>query len=194
LFSTHYHELTALESSLERLCNVHARAVEENGKVVFLHQIADGPADRSYGIHVAELAGLPISLIERARDILAKLEQSSGNGSLEQGIGEEAGRENGSLMEAASQQQSELELTVGSAADRVVEQSVERQAEHRASAGNEASFEQLSMFPDLAPAPVEPHLSSKEKKALAALKEVNLLEMTPLEALNKLYELQKLLK
>ncbi|ARP42292.1 DNA mismatch repair protein MutS [Geobacillus thermodenitrificans] len=194
LFSTHYHELTALESSLERLCNVHARAVEENGKVVFLHQIADGPADRSYGIHVAELAGLPISLIERARDILAKLEQSSGNGSLEQGIGEEAGRENGSLMEAASQQQSELELTVGSAADRVVEQSVERQAEHRASAGNEATFEQLSMFPDLAPAPVELHLSSKEKKALAALKEVNLLEMTPLEALNKLYELQKLLK
>ncbi|KPC98684.1 DNA mismatch repair protein MutS [Geobacillus sp. BCO2] len=57
LFSTHYHELTALERSLPRLSNVHARAIEENGKVVFLHQIADGPADKSYGIHVLSWLG-----------------------------------------------------------------------------------------------------------------------------------------
>lgn len=75
LFSTHYHELTVLEQSLWKLKNVHVSAVEENGKVVFLHKIEDGPADESYGIHVAELAELPPELIERAKKILAELEQ-----------------------------------------------------------------------------------------------------------------------
>ncbi|MBB5323588.1 DNA mismatch repair protein MutS [Anoxybacillus tepidamans] len=75
LFSTHYHELTVLEQSLWKLKNVHVSAVEENGKVVFLHKIEDGPADQSYGIHVAELAELPRELIQRAQAILAELEQ-----------------------------------------------------------------------------------------------------------------------
>lgn len=75
LFSTHYHELTVLEQSLWKLKNVHVSAVEENGKVVFLHKIEDGPADQSYGIHVAELAELPHELIQRAKTILAELEQ-----------------------------------------------------------------------------------------------------------------------
>jgi DNA mismatch repair protein MutS len=74
LFSTHYHELTGLEKELARLVNVHAQCVERDGKVVFLHRIVPGGADRSYGIHVAELAGLPRPVIERAKAILAELE------------------------------------------------------------------------------------------------------------------------
>jgi DNA mismatch repair protein MutS len=75
LFSTHYHELTVLEEDLERLSNVHVSAMEQNGKVVFLHKIKEGPTDKSYGIHVAKLADLPEELITRANEILASLEQ-----------------------------------------------------------------------------------------------------------------------
>src|SRR5699024_10602487 len=74
LFSTHYHELTSLEDSLETLKNIHVRAEEFEGKVVFLHQIKEGAADESYGIHVAKLADLPDTLIERATKILTQLE------------------------------------------------------------------------------------------------------------------------
>ncbi|MCH5586398.1 DNA mismatch repair protein MutS [Shimazuella sp. AN120528] len=77
LFSTHYHELTKLESELPKLKNVHAKCVEKDGKVVFLHRIVPGGADRSYGIHVAELAGLPAPVIDRAKEILTHLEESN---------------------------------------------------------------------------------------------------------------------
>ena len=63
-----------LEESLDQLKNVHVSAIEENGKVVFLHKIQDGAADKSYGIHVAQLAELPDSLIARAKEVLAQLE------------------------------------------------------------------------------------------------------------------------
>src|SRR5699024_10500871 len=66
LFSTHYHELTALEDNLASLKNIHAQAEEYEGNVVFMHTIKDGPTAKSYGIHVAQLADLPDSLIERA--------------------------------------------------------------------------------------------------------------------------------
>lgn len=75
LFSTHYHELTALENELINLKNIHVGAVEKNGELVFLHQMQAGPADRSYGVHVAKLAGLPDSLLKNAAQILANLEQ-----------------------------------------------------------------------------------------------------------------------
>lgn len=74
LFSTHYHELTALSDELDHLRNVHVGATEENGELVFSHKVLTGPADQSYGIDVAKLAGLPDSLIARASDILASLE------------------------------------------------------------------------------------------------------------------------
>lgn len=75
LFSTHYHELTDLEKTLPKLRNVHVSATEKDGKVVFLHKLKDGPADKSYGIHVAELAQLPEQIISRAREILATFEE-----------------------------------------------------------------------------------------------------------------------
>lgn len=74
LFSTHYHELTVLEETLPQLKNVHVGAVEQNGEVVFLHKLMDGPADKSYGIHVAKIAGMPTDLLSRAATILSALE------------------------------------------------------------------------------------------------------------------------
>ncbi|MCL2114065.1 MAG: DNA mismatch repair protein MutS [Streptococcaceae bacterium] len=74
LFATHYHELTDLEVELSALSNVHVATLEKNGDVTFLHKITSGPADKSYGIHVAKIAGLPDKLLERADLILQKLE------------------------------------------------------------------------------------------------------------------------
>jgi DNA mismatch repair protein MutS len=74
VFATHYHELTQLAESLPRLANIHVTVDESAGTVVFLHGIAEGAADRSYGIHVASLAGLPESVLARAREVLAELE------------------------------------------------------------------------------------------------------------------------
>ncbi|NLM63356.1 MAG: DNA mismatch repair protein MutS [Mollicutes bacterium] len=70
IFSTHYHELTDLEETLPRLKNIHVSAHEENGNITFLHKIKEGSVDKSYGIHVAKLAQLPTSLINRASAIL----------------------------------------------------------------------------------------------------------------------------
>ena len=74
LFATHYHELTALSETLSRLENVHVATLERDGQVTFLHKIESGPADKSYGIHVAKIAGLPEELLKRADAILTKLE------------------------------------------------------------------------------------------------------------------------
>lgn len=74
LFSTHYHELTQLENSLDRLTNLCVKAKEEHDTMVFLHHVEKGTTDKSYGIQVASLAHLPKSLIKRSKDILLKLE------------------------------------------------------------------------------------------------------------------------
>ena len=71
LFSTHYHELTDLENNLKYLKNIHVSAHLENGNITFLHKIEEGSIDKSYGIHVARLAGLPDNLIKRADQILS---------------------------------------------------------------------------------------------------------------------------
>ena len=152
LFSTHYHELTVLEKELKRLKNVHVSAIEQNGKVIFLHKIKDGPADKSYGIHVAKLADLPASLIERANEILKKLEQ---NGTNKQGN-----------QEIFDEPQSEIYESEGL---------------------------QLSFFG-------EPHeqkntpLAGKEKRVIEKIRQLDILDMTPMQALNTLYELHKKLK
>ncbi|MCM3441013.1 DNA mismatch repair protein MutS [Metabacillus halosaccharovorans] len=153
LFSTHYHELTILETQLSSLKNIHVKAIEENGKVVFLHKIEEGAADKSYGIHVAELADLPSSLIQRAKQILTELEQDRS--------------ETTPLPKMKKAVIKEDSLTDS----------------------------QLSLFPDEQVVPVkESVLSKKEKSVLDLLKSLNLLEMTPLDAMNELYQLQKKIK
>ncbi|HEX7968519.1 MAG TPA: DNA mismatch repair protein MutS, partial [Stellaceae bacterium] len=82
LFATHYHELTALAAKLEHLACYTMRVKEWRGDVVFLHEVAAGAADRSYGIHVAKLAGLPPAVVHRAEDVLALLEKGEQSGAL----------------------------------------------------------------------------------------------------------------
>ncbi|MFC2034973.1 DNA mismatch repair protein MutS [Chloroflexota bacterium] len=77
LFATHYHELTELASVLPRVKNFNVAITEEGGEVIFLRKIVPGGVDKSYGIHVAQLAGLPKSVVHRAHDILEDLEDSS---------------------------------------------------------------------------------------------------------------------
>ncbi|QQF61298.1 DNA mismatch repair protein MutS [Bacillus mojavensis] len=151
LFSTHYHELTVLEEKLPQLKNVHVRAEEYNGTVVFLHQIKEGAADKSYGIHVAQLAELPEDLISRAQDILKELEHS------------------GNKPEVPVQK------------PEVPVQKHEVKVEPA----------QLSFFDESDKPAVSPKLSKKEKQVLDIFKSLNILDMTPLEAMNEMYKLQK---
>lgn len=80
LFATHYHELTALAEKLPRLSNASMKVREWKGDVVFLHEVVSGPADRSYGVAVARLAGLPPATIKRAEEVLAMLEAQRRDG------------------------------------------------------------------------------------------------------------------
>ena len=89
LFATHYHELTRLAERLDALSLHHVRAREWKGELVLLHELADGPADRSYGIAVAKLAGLPPAVLGRARDVLKRLEAGrAATGGLAAGLDE----------------------------------------------------------------------------------------------------------
>ncbi|GAB1580645.1 DNA mismatch repair protein MutS [Phyllobacterium phragmitis] len=83
LFATHFHEMTALSEKLARLANVTMRVKEWDGDVVFLHEVAKGAADRSYGVQVARLAGLPEAVVNRARDVLHQLEAGETSGKAE---------------------------------------------------------------------------------------------------------------
>ncbi|MBM7693806.1 DNA mismatch repair protein MutS [Peribacillus deserti] len=155
IFSTHYHELTALGGKLDRVKNVHVSAVEQSGKVVFLHKVKEGAADKSYGIHVAQLAELPEKLINRANEILSDLEEGK----------PEIRQENPPAVQKQS--------------DRVHEEI-------------DALDEQLSFFADKKPA--KKNENSKDHKIIEELKSLSVLEMTPLEALNALYSIQKKIK
>ena len=131
LFSTHYHELTSLSADLSNLRNVHVSAIEEDGKITFLHKIKSGAVDKSYGIHVASLAKLPHSLIERANEILSIYENKN---------------------------------------------------------NKKQSFVQTSLFLDANEKETETNYLEEK------IKEINPLEMTPIEALNFLYELKNSIK
>jgi len=76
VFATHFHELTGLSSKLAHLGNITLAVKEWQGDVIFLHEVRQGAADRSYGIHVAKRAGLPVAVIRRAEQVLAQLEKT----------------------------------------------------------------------------------------------------------------------
>lgn len=126
LFATHYHELTQLAELLPGVRNYNVAVSEADDKVVFLHKIVPGGADRSYGIHVAQLAGLPAPVIQRASEIMAELEKTSG----------------------------------------------------RAVKINPHAAQQAALFPESSP-------------ILDELKEIDVNSLSPIEALNKLFEWQK---
>ena len=79
LFSTHYHEITSLEKEFKNIKNVHVSAIEEEGKLTFLHKVRNGSIDKSYGIHVAKLANMPDEIIDNANKILNEFENSNKN-------------------------------------------------------------------------------------------------------------------
>jgi DNA mismatch repair protein MutS len=151
LFATHYHQLTALEEKLKRVKNYHIAVKEEGHELVFLRKIIPGATDRSYGIHVAKLAGVPEKVIGRANEILKELEREN---ALEEAEDGEDGKKKKSRATARYTQM--MLFDPGS------------------SEGIRAQENK--------PSPVE-----------TALKKLNVEEMTPVEALNKLYELKKLL-
>lgn len=128
LFATHYHELTALENILPYVRNYNVAVQEEGDRIVFLHKLVPGSADRSYGIHVAQLAGLPKPVIHRAEEILEQLERQSDGTTIQSGKVRQA--------------------------------------------------QQLPLF-------------SAKSRVLADLESLDVMSMTPLEALNKLFELQQ---
>lgn len=80
LFATHYHELTVLAATFDNLAPYHMKVQDWQGQIIFLHEVAAGTADRSYGIHVAQLAGLPAAVIARAEQVLQKLESGEASG------------------------------------------------------------------------------------------------------------------
>ena len=77
LFATHYHELVDVAAFLPRVRNYHVAVAEEGGRIVFLHRVLPGGADRSYGVQVAELAGLPRPVVTRAQELLQEMESAS---------------------------------------------------------------------------------------------------------------------
>lgn len=81
LFATHYHELTALEGMLPRVFTMNIAIREHGGEILFMHRLVPGPSDRSYGVEVARLAGVPMNVVQRARDILGHLERTRDSGS-----------------------------------------------------------------------------------------------------------------
>ncbi|WP_243291845.1 DNA mismatch repair protein MutS [Bacillus sp. FJAT-47783] len=165
LFSTHYHELTILEKELRHLQNVHVSAVEENGKVVFLHKVKEGAADKSYGIHVAQLAQLPHKVIERAKHLLQQFEE--GSHSL---VKEQHEKEKQTFLIKEEQ----------TANDQV---KIEKEA-------------QLSFFeePKTVKKGKDRMLGTREKEVIEQIGKLDLLDMTPLDAMNELYKIQKKLK
>ncbi|UNW39481.1 DNA mismatch repair protein MutS [Weissella cibaria] len=164
LFSTHYHELTALSDELPNLRNVHVGATEENGELVFSHKVLTGPADQSYGINVAKLAGLPDSLIDRAADILANLEA-----------------QDVSLEATAPTRPAKLAEPVAAYQASVAEPEPEVVAA-------ESADTQLDLFA------VGPEIDPATQAVLDEIKATNIATMTPLDAMMKLNEWQKQMK
>ncbi|MTV82988.1 DNA mismatch repair protein MutS [Lactobacillus sp. CRM56-3] len=163
LFSTHYHELTVLEDSLAGLKNVHVGAVEQNGELVFLHQMQSGPADKSYGIHVAKLAGLPDSLLKRADTILSQLETTQDQKNTGQVVATNQSRDLPEPDETELVQSEPVDLTPPEQADDT----------------------QLSLFG-------EPEKEPSQADQLASqVKALNLMGMTPMDVMNQVYKWQQ---
>jgi len=167
LFSTHYHELTELESQLPGLRNVHVDASEENGDLVFLHKVLPGPADKSYGIHVAKLAGLPNDVLVRASKILSSLEETSVHTTTSE-----------SIKEPVAAPIKEAKPVVVEPAEEVEE--------------TDNDETQLSLFPETTKKVKK--LSTKESQVIKELDNQDLMGITPIEAINLLYKWQKKLK
>ncbi|GEN35235.1 DNA mismatch repair protein MutS [Aneurinibacillus danicus] len=170
LVSTHYHELSHLEATLDRLENFHMAVNETEDNVIFLRKLVNGPADKSYGIYCAQIAGLPPRIIERANQLLDEYEGAVAREVAPGGEQLQTNKQNSGAEPVCEP------ITIG------------------APAAEEA--EQLELFwnpgQPAAGKKAERTVPSKaEEKALKKLREADLLNMTPMQAMNFLFELKK---
>lgn len=175
LFSTHYHELTTLDQELSSLKNVHVAADEYQGELIFLHKVKDGAVDDSYGIQVAKLADLPEEVINRAQVILNAFEQTTTHN-------EDFNNINKPSLNSTTQK---IQHSDGNSNDEELP-STDIQANEENNDKTQNTFEQTSF--DL--------FESEEKTSALEdqIKNLNISNMTPIEALLKLSELQNQLR
>lgn len=176
LFSTHYHELTALEDSLKELRNVHVGAVEQDGDLVFLHQMQPGPADKSYGIHVAKLAGMPTPLLKRAEVILTDLEDEAAAKPVVAVPSQTAPTQPTEQPATDSQETTPEPATLPDASAKDTPSPAVKPAD---------TDQQLSLFSD------EPEMNPAQAKVIEQLSQLNLMGMTPMDVMSQVYKWQQ---
>ena len=168
LFATHYHEMTHLEGNMKGLRNLNVDVSEENGNIVFLHKIVEGSASRSYGIHVAKLAGVPSALLNQAEVKLQELEEGASSPDF---VNSAVARDRGEQREENGKQQKPE--TAGKAS-----KSAQREGAPPPSQTTCMQEQQLSFF-SFAPNPVTERL-----------KNLDLMNLTPSQAFQILEELK----
>ena len=163
LFSTHYHELTALEERLQALKNLTVSVKEKGEEIIFLRKIVPGKADKSYGINVARLAGLPAEVISRAYRILQNFE---------------------ALKETPAEKSTDIAFLT-----RENNSPEKNEPEKKSPCLFESKEGQLSLLPSTGRSK-NSTLTKKEAEIIQEIKRLNVVNITPLEALNKLFKLQ----
>lgn len=169
LFATHYHELTGLAEHLPRVANVHIAADERDGDVTFLRTVRDGPTDRSYGIHVADLAGVPAPVVDRAQDVLGRLREEK-------------------AIEAKGDGSSEPVQAVFDLSSGSMERAATTDGGATSGAGTQTSLETASSSDTESDRQTE--LEPEKADVLADLEEVDVNETSPVELLTKVQEWQ----
>ena len=174
LFSTHYHELTKLENITEGIKNIHVSAKEDHGKLIFLYKINEGPIEKSYGIHVAQLAHLPNDVINGANKILKELEDGNkGNGDL---ISTE--QYNNVLTDTR-----ELEEKIRKEVRTELEEKIKKQLKKEVKEEKAKHYTKQQLDFD--------GINEKFDYIKEQIGSVNFLETTPMQAFNLLYEIQQ---
>ncbi|TKX53823.1 DNA mismatch repair protein MutS [Halorubrum sp. SP3] len=204
LFATHYHELTTLADHLPRVANVHVAVDERDGEVTFLRTVRDGPTNRSYGVHVADLAGVPDPVVSRADEVLDRLREEKAieaRGSRSVGDGDGAGSGAGEVPGggAGDTQQVVFDLSSGSFAGGDGDEgaagtggSASEGSRNGAESGSMAagSGERAETAETAAPAAAD-RLDPETRAVIEELSDVDIAETSPVELLSRVQEWQE---
>ena len=193
LFSTHYHELTKLENRMNGIKNIHVSAKEDHGKLIFLYKINDGPIEKSYGIHVAQLAHLPEEVIVVANNILKELESGNigsgdliGKGYYENigNIGEtQAVKDEANPMQLVQHLEKKVQKELEEKLRLEYEEKLQKELKNKVKEKTNGNYKKLQLDFD--------NNDEKFEFIKEKLTGLNFLETTPIEAFNLLYELQQ---
>ncbi|WP_435063062.1 DNA mismatch repair protein MutS [Halobaculum sp. EA56] len=188
LFATHYHELTALAEHLPRVANVHVAAEERDGDVTFLRRVREGPTDRSYGVHVADLAGVPDPVVARADEVLDRLREEKAIEARGGETGADAGGDGGTRQAVFDLSAGEF---VGGGEDGNAD------ADRPASAAGNGAAVATADGDRAAPGDADatespaPELGPEAEAVLSALRETDVNETPPVELMAKVQEWQE---